>query len=755
MSGTDDSDLLNNDGGDIRDVNFGAALSERYLAYALSTIMSRSLPDVRDGLKPVQRRVLYAMRQLKVDPSSSPRKCATIVGEVIGKYHPHGDTAIYDALVRLAQDFVQRYPLIDGQGNFGNIDGDNAAAYRYTEARLTDIAAMLLRNIDEDAVEFRDTYNGEEKEPVVLPAAFPNLLANGTQGIAVGMATAVPPHNAIELLNALRHLIDQPTATVQDLLTHVPGPDFPTGGILVEDANTLREVYETGRGSMRLRARWEVEKLKGGIWQIAVTEIPYQVAKGRLLEKSGELISNKKLHLCGDIRDESTEDVRIVIEPKSRNVEPVHLMESLFRNTDLEIRIPMNLNVLNADTVPGVLDLKQALSAFLQHRHEVLIRRSRHRLGEIDTALERVEGLMVVFLNLDEVIRIIREEEDPRAELIRTFDLTEAQGEYILNTRLRSLRKLEEMKLREERENLLIERAGIEDLLSSEPAQWKTIRTEFDELEDLLNKKAPHWMARRTTIAGAAPVVDMPDDALVEREAITVVLSKMGWLRALRGHGHVRADIKYRDGDEGRYVVPAYTTDKLLILTDQGRCHTVGADRLPSGRGFGEPLSLTVELAAGAKVIAVFAAQKDGRRLLAANDGRGFVCPEVEMISNQKAGKQVLNPGKDAVASVAVSVKPSHDAVAVVGQNKKVLMFPLSELPEMSKGRGVKLQHFAKGGMSDVKTFTRADGLTWAWGQDKTRTFTDFEEIEGARASAGKPAPAGFPKNGLFGTEND
>lgn len=755
MSGTDDSDLLNNDGGDIRDVNFGAALSERYLAYALSTIMSRSLPDVRDGLKPVQRRVLYAMRQLKVDPSSSPRKCATIVGEVIGKYHPHGDTAIYDALVRLAQDFVQRYPLIDGQGNFGNIDGDNAAAYRYTEARLTDISAMLLRNIDEDAVEFRDTYNGEEKEPVVLPAAFPNLLANGTQGIAVGMATAVPPHNAIELLNALRHLIDRPSATVQDLLAHVPGPDFPTGGVLVENADVLREVYETGRGSMRLRARWEVEKLKGGIWQIAVTEIPYQVAKGRLLEKSGELISNKKLHLCGDIRDESTEDVRIVIEPKSRNVEPVHLMESLFRNTDLEIRIPMNLNVLNADTVPGVLDLKQALSAFLQHRHEVLIRRSRHRLGEIDTALERVEGLMVVFLNLDEVIRIIREEDDPRAELMRTFDLTEAQAEYILNTRLRSLRKLEEMKLREERENLLIERADIDDLLASEPSQWKTIRKEFDELEDLLNKKAPHWMPRRTSIAGAAPVVDMPDEALVEREAITVVLSKMGWLRALRGHGHARADIKYRDGDAGRYVVPAYTTDKLLILTDQGRCHTVGADRLPSGRGFGEPLSLTVELAAGAKVIAVFVAQKDGRRLLAANDGRGFVCPEVEMISNQKAGKQVLNPGKGAVASVAYAIKPNHDAVAVVGENKKMLMFPLAELPEMSKGRGVKLQHFAKGGMSDVKTFTRADGLTWAWGQDKTRTFTEFDEIEGARASAGKQAPAGFPKNGLFGSEND
>ena len=753
MSGTDDNDLLNNDGGDIRDVNFGAALPERYLAYALSTIMSRSLPDVRDGLKPVQRRVLYAMRQLKVDPSASPRKCATIVGEVIGKYHPHGDTAIYDALVRLAQDFVQRYPLIDGQGNFGNIDGDNAAAYRYTEARLTEIAAMLLRNIDEDAVDFRDTYNGEEKEPVVLPAAFPNLLANGTQGIAVGMATAVPPHNVGELLNALRHLIDKPRASIEDLLFFVPGPDFPTGGVLVEEPDVLREVYETGRGSMRLRARWEVEKLKSGTWQIAVTEIPFQVAKGRLLEKSGELIANKKLHLCGDIRDESTEDVRIVIEPKSRNVEPAHLMESLFRNTDLEIRIPMNLNVLNADSVPGVLDLKQALAAFLEHRHEVLIRRSRHRMGEIDTHLERVEGLMVVFLNLDEVIRIIREEDDPRAELIRTFDLTDTQAEYILNTRLRSLRKLEEMKLREERENLLIERAGIEDLLGSERAQWKSIHKEFDDLEDLLNKKAPHWMQRRTTIAGAAPVVDMPDEALVEREAITVVLSKMGWLRALRGHGHARADIKYRDGDEGRYVVPAYTTDKLIVLTDQGRCHTVGADKLPSGRGFGEPLSLTVELAAGAKVIALFPARKDGKRLLAATDGRGFICPEAEMVSNQKAGKQVLNPGKGAAASVAFDVSPAHDAVAVVGQNKKMVLFPLAELPEMPRGRGVKLQHYTKGGMSDAKTFARADGLTWAWGQDKTRTFTDYAEVEGARASAGKPCPAGFPKNGLFGSD--
>ena len=752
MSGpADNDDLLNNNGGDIRDVNFGAALSERYLAYALSTIMSRSLPDVRDGLKPVQRRVLYAMRQLKVDPSASPRKCATIVGEVIGKYHPHGDTAIYDALVRLAQDFVQRYPLINGQGNFGNIDGDNAAAYRYTEAKLTEIAAMLLRNIDEDAVDFRDTYNGEEKEPVVLPAAFPNLLANGTQGIAVGMATAVPPHNVGELLGALRHLIDNPKATVEDLMTFVPGPDFPTGGLLVEDADTLQEVYETGRGSMRLRARWEVEKLKAGTWQIAVTEIPYQVAKGRLLEKAGELIAGKKLHLCADIRDESTADVRIVIEPKSRNVEPAHLMESLFRNTDLEVRVPMNLNVLNADTVPAVLNLREALGAFLDHRHEVLIRRSRYRLGEIDTHLERVEGLMVVFLNLDEVIRIIREEDDPRAELIRTFDLTEAQGEYILNTRLRSLRKLEEMKLREEREALLKERSEIEDLLDNRRAQWKTIRREFDELEALLTKKAPDWMARRTTIAGAAPVVDMPDEALVEREAITVVLSRMGWLRALRGHGHVADEIKYRDGDKGRFVVPAYTTDKLIVLTDQGRCHTVGADKLPSGRGFGEPLSLTVELAAGAKVIALFPARKDGKRLLAASDGRGFICPEPEMISNQKAGKQVLNPGKGAAATLAYDVVPAHDAVAVVGTNRKMLVFPLSELPEMSKGRGVKLQHYSKGDMADAKTFSMEEGLTWAWGQGKTRTFTDYDEVSGARASAGRAAPSGFTKNGLFG----
>ena len=752
MSGpADNDDLLNNNGGDIRDVNFGAALSERYLAYALSTIMSRSLPDVRDGLKPVQRRVLYAMRQLKVDPSASPRKCATIVGEVIGKYHPHGDTAIYDALVRLAQDFVQRYPLINGQGNFGNIDGDNAAAYRYTEAKLTEIAAMLLRNIDEDAVDFRDTYNGEEQEPVVLPAAFPNLLANGTQGIAVGMATAVPPHNVGELLGALRHLIDNPKATVEDLMTFVPGPDFPTGGLLVEDADTLQEVYETGRGSMRLRARWEVEKLKAGTWQIAVTEIPYQVAKGRLLEKAGELIAAKKLHLCADIRDESTADVRIVIEPKSRNVEPAHLMESLFRNTDLEVRVPMNLNVLNADTVPGVLNLREALGAFLDHRHEVLIRRSRYRLGEIDTHLERVEGLMVVFLNLDEVIRIIREEDDPRAELIRTFDLTEAQGEYILNTRLRSLRKLEEMKLREEREALLKERSEIEDLLDNRRAQWKTIRREFDELEALLTKKAPDWMERRTTIAGAAPVVDMPDEALVEREAITVVLSRMGWLRALRGHGHVADEIKYRDGDKGRFVVPAYTTDKLIVLTDQGRCHTVGADKLPSGRGFGEPLSLTVELAAGAKVIALFPARKDGKRLLAASDGRGFICPEPEMISNQKAGKQVLNPGKGAAATLAYDVVPAHDAVAVVGTNRKMLVFPLSELPEMSKGRGVKLQHYSKGDMADAKTFSMEEGLTWAWGQGKTRTFTDYDEVSGARASAGRAAPSGFTKNGLFG----
>ena len=440
-----------------------------------------------------------------------------------------------------------------------------------------------------------------------------------------------------------------------------------------------------------------------------------------------------------------------MIEPKSRNVEPAHLMESLFRNTDLEVRVPMNLNVLNADTVPGVLNLREALGAFLDHRHEVLIRRSRYRLGEIDTHLERVEGLMVVFLNLDEVIRIIREEDDPRAELIRTFDLTEAQGEYILNTRLRSLRKLEEMKLREEREALLKERSEIEDLLDNRRAQWKTIRREFDELEALLTKKAPDWMARRTTIAGAAPVVDMPDEALVEREAITVVLSRMGWLRALRGHGHVADEIKYRDGDKGRFVVPAYTTDKLIVLTDQGRCHTVGADKLPSGRGFGEPLSLTVELAAGAKVIALFPARKDGKRLLAASDGRGFICPEPEMISNQKAGKQVLNPGKGAAATLAYDVVPAHDAVAVVGTNRKMLVFPLCELPEMSKGRGVKLQHYSKGDMADAKTFSMEEGLTWAWGQGKTRTFTDYDEVSGARASAGRAAPSGFTKNGLFG----
>jgi len=745
------SDLLADDpGGNVRDVRLSDALSERYLAYALSTIVSRSLPDVRDGLKPVHRRLLYAMRQLRLEPSAGFKKSARVVGDVIGQYHPHGDQAIYDALVRLAQDFALRFPLIDGQGNFGNIDGDNPAAMRYTEARLTDVAMALLEGIDEDAVDFRPTYDGEGQEPVVLPAAFPNLLANGAQGIAVGMATSIPPHNAGEVCDALLHLIEHPNARIETLVDRMPGPDFPTGGVLVEPRESIVEAYRTGRGSLRLRARWEKEDLKGGTYQIVVTEMPYQVQKSRLVEKIAELLEARKLPALADVRDESTSEVRLVLEPKSRNVEPAALMESLFRQTELETRVGFNMNVLDADTTPRVMDLRELLQAFLDHRHEVLVRRTRHRLDEIARRLEVLDGLLVAYLNLDEVIRIIRYEDEPRAKLIETFSLSEVQADAILNMRLRSLRKLEEMKIREEHEKLSAEQAELQSLLQDEGARWQRIAGQIRDVRKRFGKDTDLGR-RRTELGDAPPDVDVPLETLVEREPITVLCSAKGWIRAMKGHVQDVSEVKYKDGDKHRFAVHAQTTDKLLVFATNGRFYTLAADKLPGGRGFGEPLRLMVELPNDHDVVTILT-HKPGRKLLVgADDGRGFLVDEDETVAQKKGGKQVLSVSGKTEARVCRPVPPQADHIAVVGENRKLLVFPLAELPEMAKGRGVILQRTKDGGMADAKAFKLEDGLTWKQNAERTRTETDLRAWLGKRATAGRMVPNGFPKTNTFG----
>ena len=608
---------------DIQDKPLSEALGERYLSYALSTIMARSLPDVRDGLKPVHRRLLFAMSQLKLEPDTPPKKCARVVGDVIGKFHPHGDSAVYDALVRLAQDFAVRYPLIDGQGNFGNIDGDNAAAMRYTEARLTAVARALLEGIDEDTVDFRGTYDGEGEEPIVLPSAFPNLLANGSQGIAVGMATSIPPHNAEELCDALTYLIKHPDATPEDLVRFVPGPDFPTGGTLVEPRACITEAYRTGRGSFRLRARWEVEKLGQGTWQIIVTEIPYQVQKSRLIEKIAELLTARKLFLLDDVRDESAEDIRLVLVPKNRNVDPDVLMESLFKTTDLEVRFGLNMNVLDKDNIPRVMNLREVLQAFLAHRIEVLERRTRHRLGKIDHRLEVLGGYLIAYLNLDEVIRIIREEDEPKKSLIKTFSLTDVQAEAILNMRLRSLRKLEEFEIKTEHDALSAERTDLADLLENEPRRWKAIAAQVAETKKKFGKTTP--LGKRRTIIGDAPTaIVIPLEAMVEREPVTVFCSEKGWIRMVKGHPTETADIKYKDGDRERFVLRVETTDKLVVLGTNGRFYTLAVDKLPRGRGFGEPLRLMIDLANDAELVSLFKHEPGRRLLVAASNGRGF-----------------------------------------------------------------------------------------------------------------------------------
>ena len=736
------------DSGEIRDTPLGDALGERYLAYALSTIMSRSLPDVRDGLKPVHRRLLFAMRQLKLDPAQGFKKCARVVGDVIGKYHPHGDMSVYDALVRLAQDFAVRYPLVDGQGNFGNIDGDNAAAMRYTEARMTAVAAALLEGIDEDAVDFRATYDGEDEEPVVLPGRFPNLLANGAAGIAVGMATSIPPHNVDELCQALLHLLKFPNATFDKLVEFIPGPDFPTGGVLVESGDAIAEAYRTGRGGFRLRARWQTEDMGRGQYRIVVTEIPYQVQKSRLIEKIAELLALRKLPMLDDIRDESTETVRLVLEPKSRTTDAALLMEHLFKLTDLEVRIGLNMNVLDADRTPAVMSLRDVLHAFLNHRLDVLKRRTKHRLNKIETRLEVLGGYLVAYLNLDEVIKIIREEDKPKAALIKRFKLTDNQAEAILNMRLRQLRKLEEVEIEAENNALTTERASLQNLLRDETRQKKVVADDLSALRGEFGAKTA--LGRRRTDIGAAPAhLDLSLEAFAEREPITVVCSDMGWIRAVRGHVEDANTIKYKEGDKARFLLHAETTDKLVLFATNGRFYTLTCDKLPRGRGHGEPVRLMIEMGNDHDVLSLAVHNAERRLVVVSDAGRGFRLCEGDVVAQTRNGKQVLNLAAGEEGRAYCVIKPDADHVAVIGDNRKLLIFPLADLPEMTRGRGVLLQRFKDGGLSDVTTLKLADGLQWQSG-DRTRGEPDITPWLGKRAQAGRLPPRGFNRNNRF-----
>src|SRR6056297_502488 len=790
------------------------AIGDRYLTYALSTIMHRALPDARDGLKPVHRRILYAMRELRLASTGGFRKSAKISGDVMGNYHPHGDAAIYDAMARLAQDFAVRYPLVDGQGNFGNIDGDNPAASRYTEARMTAVAEAMLQGLNENAVDFRENYDGTLTEPAVLPASFPNLLANGSSGIAVGMATNIPPHNIGELVDACLHLIKTPDARDDTLLNYIPGPDFPTGGVIVEPPENIAQAYRTGRGAFRLRCKWEVEDLGRGQWQVVVTEIPYQVQKSKLVEKLAELIQTKKVPILADIRDESADDVRMVLEPRSKNVDPQVLMNMLFRNSDLEVRFSLNMNVLIDGVTPKVCSMKEVLRAFLDFRREVLIRRSRHRMSKIDHRLEVLQGLITAFLNLDRVIEIIRYDDDPKAALMyedwshvhqstlsRAMDeaayisplegvdvkklslvadpdmeaagvllesapdravpysyegrengLSDVQAEAILNMRLRSLRRLEEDALVKERDALMEERAGLEDLLEDETLQWGKVAEQLREVKKTFGKDyvldGQNVGARRTQFSEAGEVEEVPLEAMIDREPITVVCSKMGWIRAMSGHIDLNRELKFKDGDEGRFIFHAETTDRLLVFGSNGRFYTLSAANLPGGRGMGEPLRLIVDLPNEAEIVDLFI-HKPGRKLLVASSaGDGFVVNEDEVVAQTRSGKQVLNVRGDVRAQVSKPVTGDH--VACVGENRKVLVFALDELPEMGRGKGVRLQKYKDGGLSDATTFALADGLSWLDPAGRTRTETELTEWMGKRAGTGRMAPRGFPRDNRF-----
>jgi topoisomerase-4 subunit A len=734
----------------IEPIDLKDALEERYLAYALSTIMHRALPDVRDGLKPVHRRILYAMRELRLDPTGGYKKCAKVVGDVMGNYHPHGDQAIYDAMVRLAQDFAVRYPLVDGQGNFGNVDGDNPAAMRYTESRMTAVAGLLLDGIDEDTVDFRPTYDGTNQEPVVLPANFPNLLANGTSGIAVGMATSIPPHNVEELCNALLHLIKHPNATIEKLVEFVPGPDFPTGGIIVEPREQILEAYKTGRGGFRLRARWEKEETGRGSYQIVVTEIPYQVQKAKLVERLAELIEDKKLPLLGFARDESAETIRLVLEPKSRTVDPMVLMESLFKLTELEVRFSLNMNVLTGGQIPRVLSLRDVLKHWLDHRQVVLVRRSQHRLQKIEHRLEVLDGFLIAYLNIDEVIRIVRFEDDPKARLIERFKLTEVQADAILNLRLKALSKLEEIEIKAEHDRLSKERRDLKQLLKSEDLQWERVADEVKATREAYSKKTE--LGRRRSAFAEAPIIEVDlDQAMIEKEPITVILSEKGWIRAMKGHQDDLSKLEFKQGDQLLRAVKAFTTDKLLLLATNGKVFTLTGDQLPGGRGHGEPVRLMVDLEENHTFVEAWLHTPSRKLLVAATSGHGFVVPEDEMVAMTRKGKQIMNLTEPEEARVCVPAE--GDTVAVIGENRKMLVFPLAEVNEMTRGKGVYLQRYKDGALSDVRVFKKAEGLTWLdpAGRTFTLPYSELQEWIGERAQAGRMAPRGFPKSNKFG----
>src|SRR3984893_17584509 len=736
---------------EIHEVQLREALEERYLAYALSTIMHRALPDARDGLKPVHRRILYGMRLLRLDPGTPFKKSAKIVGDVMGSFHPHGDQSIYDALVRLAQDFSSRYPLVDGQGNLGNIDGDTPAAYRYTEARMTEVARLLLDGIDEDGVEFRANYDGQSKEPIVLPGGFPNLLANGAQGIAVGMATSIPPHNAAELCEAALHLIDKPEAKSKTLLKWVKGPDFPTGGIIVDSKESIAEAYMTGRGSFRTRAKWSQEEGARGTWVIVITEIPWLVQKSRLVEKIAELLNDKKLPLVADVRDESAEDIRLVIEPKSRAVDPELLMESLFRLTELESRISLNLNVLVKGKVPKVLGLAECLREWLDHLRDVLLRRSNYRKEQIEHRLEVLGGYLIAYLNIDKVIKIIRTEDEPKPALIKAFKLTEIQADAILNMRLRNLRKLEEFEIRTEDKNLRAELKGIKELLGSETAQWSKVGEQVRKVRDIFGPKTP--LGKRRTTFADAPEHDLAaiEEAFVEREPVTVVVSDKGWVRTLKGHVADLSGLTFKTDDQLGSAFFAETTSKLLLFATNGRFYSLEVSKLPGGRGHGEPIRMFIDMEQEASIVSLFV-NKGGRKfLVASHEGQGFVVNEDDCVGNTRKGKQVLNVEMPNEARTLTTV--SGDTVAVIGDNRKMLLFPIDQVPEMARGRGVRLQKYRDGGLSDVTTFDAKDGLTWkdSAGREFSATMKELAEWRGNRADAGRLPPKGFPKSNKFG----
>jgi topoisomerase-4 subunit A len=744
-------ELIPPERGEVQEIALRDALEERYLAYALSTIMHRALPDARDGLKPVHRRILYGMQLLRLDPGTAFKKSAKIVGDVMGTFHPHGNEAIYDALVRLAQDFSSRYPLVDGQGNFGNIDGDNPAAMRYTEARMTEVARLLLDGIGEDAVDFRPNYDGQSEEPAVLPAAFPNLLANGSTGIAVGMATAIPPHNVAELCDAALHLIEKPDAKSRSLLKYVPGPDFPTGGVVIDPRAEIAEAYAIGRGSFRVRARWRQEDGGRGTWVVVVTEIPWTVQKMRLVERIAELLNEKKLPLVADVRDESAEDIRLVIEPRARTVDPAIMMESLFKLTELESRIPLNMNVLVKGRIPRVIGLAEALSEWLDHRREVLLRRSRHRLAQIEHRLEVLGGYLVAYLNLDKVIKIIRNEDEPKPVLMKTFRLSDVQADAILNMRLRNLRKLEEIEIRKEDKDLRAEKKTLEDLVKSEKKQWDTIADEIRGLKEKFGKKTP--LGRRRTDFAAAPEHDEAaiEEAMVVREPITVVVSEKGWVRALRGHVEDLSNIVFKQDDRLKISFFAETTAKLMMFSTNGRFYTIEAAKLPGGRGHGEPVRQFADMEQEADIVTMFPHQGGRKFIVASHQGRGFVVAEEECLGTTRKGKQVLNVKAPDEARAVCTVE--GEQVAAIGENRKMLIFPLEQLPDMARGSGVRLQRYKDGGLSDVKTFKGADGLTWTDGAGRafSMTLKELGDWRGNRADAGRLAPKGFPRSNRFG----